>query len=446
MIAKQNIDTKSYIQKHSIAIILLFTIGAYLDIPLLLSSSIPSIPSITNLLLTIALFPYLYKQYNKKDIRLIAYLFIVVVTTIIFSGNIIDFSSRVFKIIQYLVAILMFTFVLKIIVTTTNNDLKKLFFYLSIFFVVGTTLEYFNIIRGISDDFRNIVYSNGSYGIYDSEERDLVIAGFIRPNFFTTEPSLVAIGFFIFSTCFLLLEKKISLFFFTLILDVIFFSVCGSPITVLNFLVLFIILIYRNWRSKRFVYILSATTLLSTVTFTLIPQLGETISERLINDLTNESQSTYTRLYVPYAEALPTALQYNPFFGLGFGSKKLMAEITGNSGVDTSLAESRDMEFVEGSNGFARFIIYQGIVGLLLTLFVLKKYLKYSNQFKSFSLFVVIWILFTQTTGAYETPRFWVYNALIVGCMIVFEKNKSNKNVQTSVQGQYSIINNSPSS
>lgn len=434
MITKNNLDNKSYIQKHSIAIIFLFIIGAYFDVPLVLSSSLPSIPSITNLLLTIALFPFLYKQYNKKDIRLIAYLLVVVISTIVFSGNILDFPSRIVKIIQYLVAIFMFTFVLKIIVSTSSRDLKKLFFYLCIFFVTGTILEYFNIIRGISDGFRNAVYSGGSYGIYDGDERDILMTGFIRPNFFTTEPSLVAIAFFIFSTCFILLERNISLFFFILILDIIFFSVCGSPITLLNFLVLLIVLVYRNWGSKRVVYVLSATTLLSTLTFTLIPQLGETISERLINDLTNETQSTYTRLYVPYAEALPTALQYNPFFGVGFGSKKLMANLTGNSGADMSLAESRDMEFIIGSNGFACMLIFQGIIGFFLTLYILKKYLSKRYKLKIFSLFVVIWFLFSQTMGAYETPRFWVYTSLVVGSLIVFEKNKILRNKKINVQ------------
>jgi hypothetical protein len=434
MIAKKKLDNKSYIQKHSIAFVLLFIIGAYLDIPLVLSRSFSSIPSITNLLLTIALFPLLYKQYNKKDIRLIAYLFVVVISTIVFSGNIIDFPSRIVKIIQYLVAIFMFTFVLKIIVTTSSSDLKKLFFYLSIFFVVGITLEYFNIIRGISDGFRNIAYSNGSYVNYDSEERDIFMTGFIRPNFFTTEPSLVAIAFFIFTSCFLLLSVRISSFLLILILDLVFFSVCGSPITILNFIAILIIYTHRNRSGRKLFFIVSAFLLFIISILVAFPKIGELIQQRLILDLTNESESTYTRLYVPYAEALPKALNYNPFFGVGFGGKKTMTDITGNTGADTSLADSREMEFIIGSNGFACMLIFQGIIGFLLTLYILKKYLKKRYGFKNFSLFIIIWFLFSQTMGAYETPRFWVYTSLVVGCLIVFEKNKILKNKEINVQ------------
>lgn len=394
-------------------LLILFFIGAYLDIPLALSANV-ELPSISNLLITIILFPFFFRNYLANDRLLLISLALLLMATVFFSGNIHYLGSIQVKIIQFVAAIFIGITAFKVMCKNTPEEVGKIFFIITWIITIGVVLEYIGLLKPISDAFSKAIYK-GKYGVYENADRDLLLTGHIRPKFFTSEPSLVSIGFLISSTISLLVAKKVKRFYHILICDIVFVFVSGSPIPVLN-IVIWLILFLKNKKIKRTrknIFLGASIILLFFFFFSgLGNKISSKIGDRLITQSTQKGESSYLRLFVGYSFTLPAALSYNPFVGVGFAGRNILVNITGNPGVDPS--DRAAMEVIEGANSFSRFFVYFGLAGGFLMILIFRKYLKKYSIKDLLILFVII-CLFAQTIGTFETPRFWVYVFLLFG-------------------------------
>jgi len=408
-------------QLLTVLFVLLF-VGAYIDVPLAIGQT--SIPSITNVILAIIITPFLLKRFSQADIAFLLSAIAIVGITVIGAGNLSTLPSITIKILQFAFSIYIFIITLFIIRSIPIENLRTIFFAIIIVLVVGIILEYLNIIRGLSDKFRATIYTGNGYALYDAEERDISMTGFVRPSFFTSEPSLVSATFFIVSMCYLLVSNRVINFLFVLGASFVFLVFSGSPIPVIN-IIGCVILLLHFLKLKWYKLLMLLTVFI--FFFVAIIQSGVTdkiidrLEARLIDDVMSAGNSSYGRIYVPYVEALPIAFAYNPIFGVGYGGKQKIATLTGNEGAD--ITDGALMETIDGSNAFARYFMYLGLLGGLALLYVIARYFK-SQSIKYFGLFVVIWIFYSQTLGTFETPRYWIYLALVASCLAAKTKNE----------------------
>jgi len=69
-----------------------------------------------------------------------------------------------------------------------REQLARIFLIACILIIFGTALEVNTGFRAISDAFRARVYS---FGVYESDIRDMFLYGRVRPKLFTSEPSAI---------------------------------------------------------------------------------------------------------------------------------------------------------------------------------------------------------------------------------------------------------------
>ena len=412
---------KEKISKRYIVVVLFF-IGAYLDIPLQISKSV-ELPSISNILLTMVLIPFIYKRYHKYDLNFLFFVFTIVLSSIIFAGNINYLGSLWIKIFQFILGIFTGITLLKVFAMCEIRKIEKIFFVISTVLLIGCFLEYVGLIRGLSDAFVNAVFKGGKYNIYDNADRDLELTGFLRPRFFTTEPSLLSIGFMISTTVFLIVTKNTFKFNLSFLYSVVFLAISGSPIVTLN-IVIWVILFFKKSEginAAKLVFVAVASLAIVLLPFSDFgTKMINKIQDRILNQSKEEGTSSNARLFVGYNLALPASASYNPIVGVGFAGRNILAEITGHRGVDPN--DKVSMEFIEGANAFSRLFVYLGIVGGICFFYVFKVYLQ-KHKIKNLWILLIICSLFAQTFGTFETSRFWIYIFFIVGAFYLRSAN-----------------------
>lgn len=380
----------------------------YTEIPLVLANndSVLGFP----VLFTLPLIWYSCKlKFYKSDIKLLIIIYITTLVSVIVSVNFAQLPNYIIKIGQFYLALITGITTYRVTEKISLSFKRKSLLVVVLFMAIGIVFESVNLfyVADISNFLRKILYEGGVYGIYDAEARDIDIVGFERPKFFASEPSLVAFGYFIFSTCYLLVNDKYWHFWFVLLLDILVINFTGSPTALLT-LVAWIWIFSRKVQSRWPLIAVVSALLLACVSFVVSPEFvtGKLVTRFLVETI-NPYTSLYSRLYVPYFEALPAAIRYNPLLGVGFAGKDLLISI-GKLSFD-----SEDMQFILGTNAFARLFTFFGLGGMSILIYCFYRYL-IENQIFSLGTILLMWFLFSQMIGAMETPRYWMYFFLVI--------------------------------
>ncbi len=85
-----------------------------------------------------------------------------------------------------------------------RNQLARLFLGFCLFMLVGCLLESYAGLRPVSDAVRLKIYDSG---VYDSDLRDQILYGRIRPKWFTSEPSAVTFSYTLYGFAWLILSR-----------------------------------------------------------------------------------------------------------------------------------------------------------------------------------------------------------------------------------------------
>lgn len=85
-----------------------------------------------------------------------------------------------------------------------RSQLARLFLGFCLFMLIGCLLESYAGLRPLSDAVRLKIYDSG---VYDSDLRDQILYGRIRPKWFTSEPSAVTFSYTLFGFAWLVLSR-----------------------------------------------------------------------------------------------------------------------------------------------------------------------------------------------------------------------------------------------
>lgn len=264
------------------------------------------------------------------------------------------------------------------------------------------------ILRELSDSFREFAYSRGGYRVYTNVDRDEILLGFDRPKFFTSEPSLLAIGFFAFSNSWLLLSFSRKNWMIVCISTIIMLNLTGSPILLISLVASIVILISQIRYSRNSWYILLVATLI--VYALTIGGVFDKVQDRLMHSLFETDISVVSsenlRMIFPYISMIDI-LKSSPFFGVGISGKELI-------GVYSSLPLDSSDAF--GNNNLAAMFTYLGGLGGMLFIAVFYGYIG-RIRISSKLIFIIMFIALTQMMGGFESPRFWGYIFLFIGVL-----------------------------
>jgi hypothetical protein len=282
--------------------------------------------------------------------------------------------------------------------------------------IVGSILEVLDVIRDVSDSFREWAFRGSPFTIYDADYRDISLVGWPRPKLFSVEPSHVTKFFIVAVNSWLLVRvtwiKSAVVAGATLLMLIIM----GSPMIIISAGITIAILLYDRQTSRRVRAWMVLTSLLAAVLFGIY--YGESNYSKIAGRLTtinlsapksNQSiGSEEARIIAPYATLANTWLRW-PLFGVGISGKEVLIE---------SEDASRDNYTVLGNNALAEIGIYLGVIGgtWFIYLFLVQAH---QTGVRRLGLLVVIGALFSQLMGGVESFRYWGFISILWGALAV---------------------------
>lgn len=293
------------------------------------------------------------------------------------------------------------------------------FWWTAIILLVGAGLEISGPMKGLSDAFREVVYSDG---LYTNDARDLANVGYVRPKLFTSEPSHLAKFFLLCVVISSLAKGKI---FRHLVLLFFGFAILGSSTVLLGLPILVAIGVSKGLKTKRYRQV---ALLGGPIGFALALALGIwAVFDRLGFGGNTIEASAFMRVVRPFLIA-QLAFWEHPFVGFGMGSEALLSQqnkLASFAFRDQLYAQSQVSDgsgVVWGSVHFA--ILPQlGAIGTIAWLLILDA-LRAKLGTKR-GIFWTFYATYGIAVGSLNTPLFIVplLSVAYLGCWVVPSEN-----------------------
>jgi hypothetical protein len=323
----------------------------------------------------------------------------------------------------------------------TRKDVSWTSGWLALAIATAATLEVLGPLKPVSDAFR--VWNNPeSFVLYSAEARDMLIAGFVRPSVFTSEPSYAAVGLAVFSFAWFVStrsQNRLVLFGFVTVLGLFVFR---SPITGICIPPAGLVLLndaYRRYSATRrlkHIYLPLVSIIVALPIVWLA--LSSIFSARRRSGGLWGDQSMVIRLIAPPRIA-GSVLQEYPFMGAGLGGRgAILLQINNvfdDLRLEAAIAGSYGANEIRLPNAFWEHWIYFGLLGGAIAGYAIVRYFRLLGGF-NFMPAAVFLALLANTLGAYTTPRFWSFATLVLIATAL-----SNDNVASAEEPPRSALN-----
>jgi hypothetical protein len=275
--------------------------------------------------------------------------------------------------------------------------------------LIGAGLEVSGVLRPAVAAFGQAVYHVGGYQFYSNDVRDLSLLGFPRPKVFTSEPSLVAIAFYLFVTGWLALKPTPHRLTIAFTATGVMLAFVGSPVLLITLAVLSIVFMALGIR--RASAALPGLALLVALVLALpfvLPDVIALLRDRV--QLAVDNARSYTissenlRIIFP-AIATVDVLSASPILGVGIDGKAVIDQFS-------SLPIADFAGGTQFGNNFAFFLSYLGLGGAAAFTWIMARWLRASGVLYRLLAATVI-VGLSQTMGGFETPRFWAWVFLV---------------------------------
>lgn len=409
-----------------VLLLLVFLCGIYLEIEIKVAAGVP-IPSV---LAGIAGAAMLLKHASRVESRhLIAILAIVLLYALSILG-----AARPDYLIERFKGVLQIGYTLALVYAffLTARDfpprhLSRVFLAFTLIILVGCALENYTPFRDISDSFRLRIYESG---LYESDLRDQVLYGRIRPKFFSSEPSAVS---FMFTLCafawYSLSTSRLKLPLYTLFVACAFILMRGPTLMLCLALIVphAVLLAPRGVFGDRMRYNttrgLVAICLSAAIVAAAVPLALTLYAERLELIVSGGDLSFFSRVIAPYQTAR-AVLAEHPIAGAGLTAWEFI-EPTLRRIYDTTAALATNWSFDKASSAITNFFwlhwIFLGLFwgsALLIAWSVFLRVLGVSSLAFCWS----VWTILGQASGSYVSPKTWFVLILPALCVIMHDR------------------------
>jgi hypothetical protein len=205
----------------------------------------------------IIIWPFIRNDIKLKHLYFVLGVGGVALVSCLFHFSASEPSALVFRLLQFFYSVVAGVLIAIFLVKMPVEVFRKVCFFFVLFIVIGCLLERLGIIGPIVNAFHNL-YANTDYFGEVDEYRDLKVTGFVRPLFFTSEPSMVGFGYFAFASGFVILSNSVRLNIVVFIASMLLLVIVGSPTIILSVLFLFILVIKKLRIPAKYILIVTA--------------------------------------------------------------------------------------------------------------------------------------------------------------------------------------------
>lgn len=406
-----------------LALLVVFFLGIYLGVSISITDKIP-FPAAPAGVAGIIL---LWRRRDQVPAQHLAALFMIVLLYLAASlcaTNIANLPKRFTGLVQLTYSLIVSYAMFMTLLQASRKQLATLFMSFTLFILVGSLLESHVGLNVISDAVRQKIYDSG---VYDSDLRDQLLYGKVRPKLFTSEPSAVTFGFTLFSFAwFMVSEHRRKLLIFLGLLTV---SLVATPGPTLMLAVLLL--------PPYYYFVLPSTPLgrfgtgyrlgiliAGTLALMIFAIVGSTLyAERLGDIMRGNDPSFFYRVIGPALVAIEV-VQHYPWAGAGLTGENTIADLVMNVFVSSSqfsagwrISKISDVL----TNYFWLHWIYLGFVCGVAVLLGLTLWLR-SLGVPNILFCWIVWIVFGQASGAYVSPKTWVVLLLAAALTMLHQR------------------------
>lgn len=421
---KLNIIQEPRLGSIDILLLVIFFIGIYLGVIVQITPKIPfpSAPSGV---------AGLFLLWRRRDDIVPAHLgalfgiVLLYLAASLSTGDLTGLSKRFTGLVQltysFVIGYAMFLTLLR----ASRKQLSQLFLGLSLFILVGCLLESYAGLSSISDAVRQKLYDSG---IYESDLRDQLLYGKVRPKLFTSEPSAVTFGYTLFTfSWFVVSQHRRKLPLFMLLLAGGLIAMPG-PTLLLGLVLLppyyFFVLPDTPPIGKFGTGYRLAMLVFGSILLLVFAVLGATVyAERLGQIVNGNDPSFFYRVIGPALVAFEVMKQH-PWAGGGLTGEAFIGDLVLNVYVQSShfsagwrISKISDVL----TNYFWLHWIYLGLVWGAITFAGLAVWLRMIGA-PSLMFCWLVWIIFGQASGAYVAPKTWVVLLLAAALSILHQR------------------------
>lgn len=386
-------------------LVFLLLLGIYLEVAIYLSPTVP-IPS------ALAGFAGLVLIWRRRDEftarQFAAFLGIVAILMLacLLAPDASYLPKRLTGLVQMTYSLVIGFALFLTVVRAERRVLARMLLAMCIVILIGAQLEAIPAFRALSDGARQLLYRSG---IYESDLRDLVFYGKVRPKFFTSEPSAVTFGFSLFSLGWFLVTQSRHRWVVFACLMAASQLVIPGPTTLLGGVAAGLSYFMLPQPAGNGVGQRIAVALIAAIGVAVLLAAGSVLyAERLEAVLTGRDPSFFYRVIGPALVGLRVMVEH-PLAGIGLTSEEFGTDLAMNVFVQSPNYSSawRFSSLTETlTNYFWLHWIYLGAVFGIAVLVAITVWLR-SLGARHLLYCWAVWVLFGQASGAYVGPKTW---------------------------------------
>jgi hypothetical protein len=399
-------------QLYRATLLIIVAISTYMSVPLLSGGRllVPSFPTVALApLLLLAAWPNL----SKSDEFFLLKIAFVLLLSIALSPGYEHVEEKFRGLIQYIMSIGIAILMIRLMQQMRHALLERTLLVLWCLILIGSVLEVLGLTRDISDSFREWAYG-GAFTLYDGDNRDITMVGFVRPKLFSAEPSHVTKFFIAAINSWLLVRITLPKVAVVAGATLIMLVLMGSPMLIVSAAITAVIVVWDRRTSRRARIAMILVTLLIGVIFGLSYEGSSysTVTSRLASvaeSTTTNAGSEERRMILPYMTLAETWLRW-PLFGVGIGGGEVI--------MDNTTLQVTKLGDAIGNNALAETGWMLGLLGCVWIVYLLLRQAQQTGVYR-LGLIVVIVALFSQLIGGIVTFRYWGFIALFWGALAV---------------------------
>ncbi|MGE0152920.1 MAG: hypothetical protein AB7R90_09900 [Reyranellaceae bacterium] len=394
-------------------LVFLVCLGIYLEVAVYLSPTVP-IPSVLAGAAGLVLMWRRRDDFTARQLAAFMGVLLVLAVSCIAAPDWRYLPKRTTGLVQIAYSLVIAFALFLTLARAERRVIAGLFLAISLAILIGARLEEIPAVRAISDGARHVLYRSG---IYESDLRDLIFYGKVRPKFFTSEPSAVTFAFSLFSLAwFLASDSRYRLLVFAGLVAASQLIIPG-PTTLIGGVaggLAYFLLPSRPGERKVNRPLLVVVAGLAIVALAIAA--SHLYAERIDSILTGRDPSFFYRVIGPALLALEVVVEH-PLTGVGLTSEDFAADLAMNVFVQ-SPNYSSSWRFDKFSSVLTNYFwlhwIYLGPVFGVLMVAAVTLWLR-SLGVAALAYCWIVWVLFGQASGAYVGPKTWIVMMLVAG-------------------------------
>ncbi len=383
-------------------------LSAYVDPPLDIGSGL-ILPAFTTVLILPIILLLLSHVIFRRDVVMLSSVAALLLLSALLSPGRAWIGHKLLGLAQTLTAMSAGLALFKLAELLPVVLLRRLLFAAWLALLICAGLEVIGVLRPAVAAFGQAVYRVGGYQFYSNDLRDLSLVGFPRPEVFTSEPSLVAVAFYLFVTGWLALKPTPFRLTIAFAATGVMLALVGSPVLLITLAVLSLLFARLSIRRTsvalpRLVLLLGLVLALPLTLPSVIALVQDRVQEAVDNARTYAISSENLRVVFP-AIATADVLSASPLLGVGIDGKAVIDQFS-------SLPIADFAGETQFGNNFAFFLTYLGLAGAAAFTWIMARWLRASGVVYRLLAAVVI-VGLSQAMGGFETPRFWTWVFLV---------------------------------